>query len=179
MKRAFLRVWVAIAATSLAGCASAPPSGGRSTPPASVERASDGKPYDFRSEGAIPPLSPSDAPNEPDVEEIGVTDTAIDVSDADAPPDTVRAAAPPDTLLDGFRVQVFATADREIAENAARVAQERLGLPSYVELDGGMYKVRVGDFAARPGADQALAGVRRHYADAWVVVSKVRAVRSP
>jgi hypothetical protein len=141
-----------------------------------VERATETKPYDFRSEGTIPPLA--DVPNEPDIEEMGVSETSIDVSDAPAPPDTVREVMPADTLIDGFRAQVFATADREIAENAARVATDRVGLPSYVELDGGMYKVRVGDFATRPEADQALASIRRQYADAWVVPCKIRAART-
>lgn len=182
MKTATLSIvagWAAIAA--LAGCASAPPSGTAPRKSTSVERGSENKPYDFRSEGKIPPLSPADAPNEPDVEEVGVTETPIDVTDAEAPLDTARAtqAAPADTLVDGFRVQVFASADREIAENASRVAQERLQLPSYVDLDGGMYKVRVGDFATRAAADQTLGSIRRAYADAWVVASKVHVARAP
>lgn len=166
------------AAFALAGCASAP-AGTPAKNAVPVERASDEKPYDFRSEGKIPPLTPADVPNEPDVEEIEVSETAIEVTDAQAPPDTVREAAPaatPTVLIDGFRVQVFATADREIAENATRVATERLALPGYVELDRGVYKVRMGDFATRPQADQALAGIRRQYTDAWVVASKVRVV---
>lgn len=170
-----------VGVAALAGCASAPKSGGSAPKPSSVERASEGKPYDFRTEGTIPPRAPADAPNEPDVEERGVSETAIDVVDAEAPPDTATAAAPTtsDALVDGFRVQVFATADREIAENAARTAGERLGMPAYVDLDGGVYKVRVGDFSARPEAAQALATVRRQYADAWIVPSKVRASRAP
>lgn len=166
---------IAVACVAFAGCASAPPSGTPSKA-APVSRATDTKPYDFRSEGKIPPLT--DVANEPDIEEIGITESAIDVTEAEAPPDTVRQSAPRDTLIDGFRAQVFATADREIAENAARVATERLGLPSYVELNGGVYKVRVGDFATRPEADEALAAIRRQYTDAWVVPSKIRAVRS-
>jgi len=147
-----------------------------------VERASEKKPYDFRSEGTVPPLKPDDAANEPDIEERGVSETPIDVSDAEAPPETapppaatVAPVAPAsEALIDGFRVQVFAGADREIAENAARVAQERLGLASYVELDGGMYKVRAGDFATRSLANQALPAIRSAYPDAWIVASKVR-----
>ncbi len=166
---------------ALAGCASAPPAGTPAHKSTSVERGSDSKPYDFRSEGKIPPLTPADAPNEPDVEEMGVTETPIDVTDAAAPPDTApkAPAAPADTLVDGFRVQVFAGADREIAENASRGAEERLKLPSYVDLDGGMYKVRVGNFTTRAQADQALGTIRGQYADAWVVASKVRATRAP
>ena len=167
---------VVAACVAFAGCVSAPR---HTTPTKAVPtaRATDAKPYDFRSEGTIPPLGTADVPNEPDIEEIGVTESAIDVTDAEAPPDTVRQTAAPDTLIDGFRAQVFATADREIAENAARVATERLGLPSYVDLDGGVYKVRVGDFTTRPQADQALASIRRQYTDAWVVPSKIHAAR--
>jgi hypothetical protein len=165
---------IVAACVAFAGCTSAPPSG-TSSKAVPVERATDAKPYDFRSEGKIPPLA--DVANEPDIEEIGVTESAIDVTEAATPPDTVRRSAPQDTLIDGFRVQVFATADREIAENAARVATDRLGLQSYVDLDGGVYKVRAGDFATRPEADQALASIRRQYADAWVVPSKIRTPR--
>jgi SPOR domain len=177
MKRSVLRYCaVVVSCVSLAGCATAPPSA-PSAKPVPVERATDAKPYDFRSEGKIPPTT--DVPNEPDIEEIGISESAIDVTDAEAPPDTARQAAPEDTLIDGFRAQVFATADREIAENAARVATERLKLPSYVELDGGVYKVRVGDFATRPEADDALVAIRRQYTDAWVVPAKIRARRGP
>jgi cell division septation protein DedD len=166
---------------ALTGCASAPPAGAPAHKSTAVERGSDSKPYDFRSEGKIPPLTPADAPNEPDVEEMGVTETPIDVTDSAAPPDTApkASAAPADMLVDGFRVQVFASADREIAENASRGAEDRLNIPSYVDLDGGMYKVRVGNFTTRAQADQALGAIRREYADAWVVASKVRAPRAP
>lgn len=181
MKKSVSVVAGVVAVAALAGCATTPKSGGSAAKPESVERASESKPYDFRAEGTIPPRAPADAPNEPDVEERGVSETAIDVADAEAPPVTAPVAAPTtsDTLVDGFRVQVFATADREIADNAARTAGERLGMPAYVDLDGGVYKVRMGDFSARPEADQALAAVRRQYADAWIVPSKVRVPRAP
>ncbi len=152
-----------------------------------VERGSEKQPYDFRSEGTIPPLKPDDAANEPDIEERGVSATPIEVADAEAPADTAPPPPPPavpvvpasDALIDGFRVQVFAGADREIAESAARAAQERTGLPSYVELDGGMYKVRTGDFTTREQANQALPSVRKAYPDAWIVASKVRVTQAP
>jgi len=93
--------------------------------------------------------------------------------------DTTReSVAAADSLVDGFRIQVFATADREIAESARVAAGERLGVPAYLDLEGGVYKVRVGDYAARADADRVLATVRAHYyPDAWVVVSRVKAAR--
>ncbi len=175
-----------LAAAAIAACAgNAPPSGQpKPAKQAPVERASKDKPYDFRSEGTIPPLKPDDAANEPDVQEIGVSDSAdIDVSDADAPPVTAPPAAPQSApelaLIDGFRVQVLATQDRDIAANAARDAQSRLGIPAYVDLDGGMYKVRAGDFATRGEADSALPAIRKQYPDAWVIASKIRATQRP
>ena len=174
---------VLVAAATLSACATAPPSGGQPKPAkqSPVERASKDKPYDFRSEGTIPPLKPDDAANDPDVQEIGVSDSAdIDVSDADAPPVAAPPPAPAEpALIDGFRVQVFATGDRDIAANAAREVQERLRIPTYIDLDGGMYKVRAGDFATRAEADQALPGIRKDYPDAWVVASKIRATQRP
>lgn len=185
VKSAPIKLALVVAGSALfAACAGAPPKETRTAKPMPVERASEKKPYDFRSEGTIPPLKPDDAANEPDVEERGVSETPIDVSDAEAPPVTapppspapvVPVAAASEALIDGFRVQVFAGADREIAENAARVAQERLGQPTYVELDGGMYKVRAGDFTTRELANQALPAIRAAYPDAWIVGSKVRA----
>jgi len=164
----------------MTACATAPPAEKRPAKTAPVERASKDKPYDFRSEGQVPPLKPDDAANEPDVQEIGVSSgSSIDVTDAEAPPDTVPEAAAEPALIDGFRVQVFASGDRDIAANAAREAQERLGVPAYVDLDGGMYKVRAGDFATRAEADQALPAIRKHYSDAWVIASKIRATRRP
>ena len=171
------------AALAMSACATAPPSGERPAKPAKqppVERASKDKPYDFRSEGTIPPLKPDDAANEPDVEEVGVSDSAdIDVRDADAPPVSAPPAPSEPALIDGFRVQVFASGDRDIAANAAREVQERLGIPTYIELDAGMYKVRAGDFTTRADADRALPGIRKDYPDAWIVASKIRATQRP
>jgi hypothetical protein len=173
-----LRIVIAsVAASACIGCgASAPPKQGTSR----VEPASSKSPYDFRKEGVIPPASGGDARPEADVEEIAVSDSGLTVSDAEAPPvDTTRTAVVADSLADGFRIQVFATADREIAENARAAAAERLGVPAYLDLEGGVYKVRVGDYVVRPDADRALSTVRGHYyPDAWVVASRVKVPRN-
>lgn len=169
-------ILLCLAAALLSACASAP----RHTASAQPKRASEGKPYDFRAEGTIPPAAGSDAPVEADVEEIPVAQESLSVSDADAPPpDTTRAAAAADSSADGFRVQVFASSDREIAENAGRVATERFGLPAYTDLEAGMYKVRVGDYGTRKDAEAALATFRSHYyPDAWIVPARIRVPRA-
>ncbi len=165
-----------VAVVALGACASTAPTAHK----APTARSSDAAPYDFKREGQVPPVTPADSRSEADVEEIPMTQESIDVSEAEAPPvDSTRAPAAADTTADGFRVQVFASSDREVAENARVVASQRLRLPGYLDLEGGVYKVRVGDFVTRADADRALATIRAaDYADAWIVPSKVVVARA-
>jgi hypothetical protein len=90
------------------------------------------------------------------------------------------AAAPgvSDSTADGFRIQLFASADRDVAENARSAAASRLNMPAYLDLDGGVYKVRVGDYATRDTASAALPTVRgQYYPDAWVVPARIKVPR--
>ena len=138
--------------------------------------------YDFKSEGKIPPPAGGSAKPEADVEEMAVSDTSLDVSEADAPRDTTPPAAATvasDSTADGFRIQIFASADRDVAESARSAAATRLNLPCYLDMDGGVYKVRVGDYATRDAASAALPTVRgQFYPDAWVVPAKIKVPRS-
>ena len=138
--------------------------------------------YDFKSEGKIPPPAGGSAKPEADVEEMAVSDTSLDVSEADAPRDTTPPAAAhtaADSTADGFRIQIFASADRDVAESARSAAAGRLNLPAYLDLDGGVYKVRVGDYATRDAASAALPSVRgQYYPDAWVVPARIKVSRS-
>jgi SPOR domain len=168
-------VWAGLA-VALGACATTTPTAHK----APTARASEAAPYDFKREGQIPPATAADSRSEVDVEEIPMTQEHIDVSEAEAPPvDSTRAPVAADSMADGFRVQVFASSDREVAENARVVATQRLRLPGYLDLEAGVYKVRVGDFVTRADADQALATVRAAaYKDAWVVPSKVVVARA-
>ncbi len=177
MRALLTRMALFVGLLVLGACAAAP----RHTTATVPARGTDAPPYDFKGEGKVPPPS-SDAPVEADVEEIPLADSSLDVTEAEAPPDTVRAPAPApaDSTADGFRIQVFASSDKEVAQNAATVAGQRLGIKAYVDLDGGMYKVRVGDFVDRKAADTVLPTVRGHYyPDAWVVPARVRVPRKP
>src|SRR5262245_29108088 len=131
--------------------------------------------YDFKSEGKIPPPAGGSARPEADVEEIAVSDTSLDVSEADAPRDTTTPApVVSDSTADGFRIQIFASADRDVAESARNVAAGRLHMPAYLDLDAGVYKVRIGDYMTRDQASAALPSVRgQFYPDAWVVPARV------
>jgi hypothetical protein len=171
MRSHLLQIAAVCAMTAcVAACgATAPPKQNSSR----VEPARGG--YDFKSEGKIPPPAGGSARPEADVEEIAVSDTSLDVSEADAPRDTT-APAPvmSDSTADGFRIQIFASADRDVAENARNVAASRLNLRAYLDLDSGVYKVRIGDYVTRDQATAALPSVRgQFYPDAWVVPARV------
>jgi hypothetical protein len=137
--------------------------------------------YDFKSEGKIPPPAGGSARPEADVEEMAVSDTSLDVSEADAPRDTTPPAAAPvvaDSTADGFRIQIFASADRDVAESARSAGAGRLHMPVYLDLDGGVYKVRVGDYVTRDAASAALPTVRgQFYPDAWIVPARINVPR--
>jgi cell division septation protein DedD len=177
MNRATIDLGIVVATALLASCASSP----RHTAPAHGGSTSNSTPYDFREEGNVPAPDPSDAAVEPDVEEIPVAESSLEVADAEAPPpETLAVPVAADSTAEGFRVQVFASSDRDVANNAAAVAEERLGANAYVVLDGGMYKVRVGDYRVRTDAEAALATIRKHYyPDAWIVPGAIRVPRKP
>jgi hypothetical protein len=177
MRSSFLKITGALALIAVvAACgATAPP---RQTS-SRAEPAKGG--YDFKSEGRIPAPAGGSAQPQADVEEIAVGDTSLDVSEADAPRDSTPPASPvvADSTADGFRIQVFASADRDVAQNARSVAAERLGIPAYLDLDAGVYKVRVGDYLRRDDAAAALPSVRaQYYPDAWVVPARINVPRS-
>jgi hypothetical protein len=138
--------------------------------------------YDFKSEGKIPPPAGGSATPQADVEEMAVADTSLDVSEADAPRDSTPPAATTavsDSSADGFRIQIFASADRDVADGARSAAATRLNMPCYLDMDGGVYKVRVGDYVTREAASAALPAVRgQYYPDAWVVPAKIKLPRS-
>jgi rare lipoprotein A len=52
-----------------------------------------------------------------------------------------------------WRVQVFASPDREQAERTAREASERLGQPYAVDRENSLYKVRLGAFTTETEAE--------------------------
>ena len=74
----------------------------------------------------------------------------------------------------GFRIQIFASASIDEATASRRVAKDRISDSVYVVYDPPVYKVRVGDYAARLEANQRLTRfVNMGYDDAWVVSDKI------
>lgn len=149
------------------------------------QRASEAKPYDFHKEGKVPALEPEDIHPQPDVVETPLDEDSLHVQEAEAPPETSRTTPEPAKPApggipagvpteQGFRVQVFASQSEYVAQNARSAAQERLGVPAYVDFVDGLYKVRVGDCKTRKEAEALLEHCRsKYYKDAWVVESTI------
>jgi hypothetical protein len=78
-------------------------------------------------------------------------------------------------LAQGFRVQIFATANIDDANAMKMAAAEREPEDSiYVVFDPPLYKVRLGDFRTRIEANQKLASlVDMGFPDAWVVSDRI------
>ena len=101
------------------------------------------------------------------------------VYEAPAPPYTPAPTAAP-RQVNGFRVQVYASASQASGDNTRSEAQawwtaeqRRSGfeapLDAYVVFLEGLYKVRMGAFTNREDAETALAIVRTRFRDAFLV----------
>ncbi len=121
---------------------------------------------------AAPPRAPTDLPTRlPSEEEARrVREDARDaipllpegergLGEEDLPPTAGEGEVPEaGATRYGYRVQVFATSDPELAEARAEEVRELFDERVYVEYEGLLYKVRVGDC---PGRDEATALRRR------------------
>jgi len=78
-------------------------------------------------------------------------------------------------LVQGFRIQIFATANIDEANAMKMAAAQRVTEDSiYVVFDPPLYKVRLGDFQTRVEANQRLATlVEKGFPDAWVVSDRI------
>lgn len=80
-------------------------------------------------------------------------------------------------LIDGFRIQLFATKDIEsanIAKKEAEIVFTEDSLNIYVEFDTPYYKLRIGDFQDRDNAAQFRDISReKGYQSSWIVKTKV------
>jgi len=74
----------------------------------------------------------------------------------------------------GFRIQVFASGELEKAKLFKDKANSETGLPAYIDFEGGLYKVRIGDFGSRDEAATARARLTDLYPDCWIVKTTIR-----
>lgn len=96
--------------------------------------------------------------------------------------------------VEGFRIQIYSTQEKSMAERKLEEArnwwedmQERDGgrasdffpeqLPTIIEYRQPYYRVRIGSFAERERAEEALSFVQREYPDAFIARSIVTITR--
>jgi septal ring-binding cell division protein DamX len=92
--------------------------------------------------------------------------------------ETQRAATQPPQkqLYDiGYRIQVFASADKAAAEKVKQKLATQTGMPIYLDYEDGLYKVRAGDFAERKEAAEARSKLVGLYPGSWIVRTTIRA----
>ncbi|UCG51100.1 MAG: SPOR domain-containing protein [Candidatus Latescibacterota bacterium] len=153
----------------LAGCTSA-----RKHQPA---RDRSAKPYKLESEGTIPPLPESQVRKEVDrvdtFEEMPVGEEAISVENVEPVAEPATEAAPEQTApktMNGYRVQVLASGNEVSARMVKETVEATLGVPAYIDLIDGVYKVRTGNCPTREEAEALLKRCRdAGYGDAWIV----------
>ena len=74
----------------------------------------------------------------------------------------------------GYRIQVFASADRGAAEKIRERIVAESSMSAYIEYEDGLYKVRAGDFAERKDAAQARLKLAGAYPGSWIVRTTIR-----
>lgn len=88
--------------------------------------------------------------------------------DAFIQPDSVQV------ITDGFRVQVLATRFIDNADSLRVLLMNKYGLNVYVTFEAPNYKVRVGDFIDRAGADQLRKQLSANgYPSAWIIHTRI------
>ncbi len=82
-------------------------------------------------------------------------------------------------LATGYRVQVFAARDRDVAADAVgRLREQQVADPVYMEWVDPWYKVRVGDFTDRESAERLRDRlVELGFPEAWIVRTTIRTTR--
>jgi cell division septation protein DedD len=139
-------------------------------------------PYDFKSEGNIPPLKRTEVVREADFEEVPLSEEEVLGEDVEISPEesVLAPPVPEEPTVPGFRVQVFATSDQETADAVREAARHKLGLPAYIEVVDELYKVRIGDCYDREEAEAVLQRCKdAGYGDSWIVETQVKAPEAP
>lgn len=157
-------------------------------PPASKKT---GEPYRVEKEGKIPPVADvrKQADEEEKYEDLPVTEEGVVVEEFTppaeqpvSPPSPAAAVSQPlaagaetarDTMA-GYRIQVFASGNEAAARSVEEAVEVSVGVPAYIELVDGVYKVRVGDCPSRPEAEALLEKCRKAgYGDAWIATTQI------
>lgn len=113
-----------------------------------------------------PPATPSPAPSPTPAPTPPAPTSSAGAPPGGAPPPS--AAAPVRTV---YRVQIAAVGSRKAAEDAARKVRP-LGLTVVTAQQGGLYKVRVGEYATREAAQNAASSLKARLGGTPFVVSE-------
>ncbi len=82
----------------------------------------------------------------------------------------------PERQVSGYRLQIFATSDRQRAEETAAGARKSFTEPIYVEYEAPLYKVRIGDCATRQEAEMLKEKASlQGYDGSWIAETMVTA----
>lgn len=150
---------------------------GSCTPTEEARRNQEEPPLDTRSERRSPisvyesTFNPADY--DESVEEVlGSHEARRRMSQAESGSDSLAMEA---EYLQGFRIQIFATANIDEANAMKTTASQIItGDSLYVVFDPPVYKVRMGDFMSRLEASRKLSTLLdRGFPDAWVVNDQI------
>ena len=97
------------------------------------------------------------------------------LNDNDPTIDTDRSLDSNITEIEGFRVQVFATQDRNRADELQEELKIKFNEKIYIIFEAPNYKLRVGDFLDRDDAElMRMKLVSSNFPSAWIVRTKIQ-----
>lgn len=77
-------------------------------------------------------------------------------------------------IREGFRVQVFASKNKERADSLQSVVEKKIDQPVYVSFEVPLYKVRVGDCIDRRSAEKLQSELNNlGYKNAWIIRTRI------
>lgn len=169
-------------------CAPAPPGTGRApaapaarTPVARTANADTAKARGqaYRFEDELPEKTPyREAPLVERIEPMAADTFSVQegaVEEKPAPAGEPAQQPPARQLFSiGYRIQVYASADRTAAERMQKRVAAEARMAAYVDFEDGLYKVRAGDFAERKDAAQAKLSVEKIFPGSWIVRTTIR-----
>lgn len=170
-------------------CAPAPPGTGRApaspaarTPVARTASADTAKGREpaYRFEDELPEKTPArEAPLVERIEPLAADTFSVEegaVEEKPAPAgEPARETQPKQLFSIGYRIQVYASADRSAAERMQKRVAAEAKMPAYIDFEDGLYKVRAGDFAERKDAAQAKLSMEKLFPGCWIVRTTIRA----
>lgn len=123
------------------------------------------EPYDLESE-----MPEDDTVGESETAEESIEPVKADTFSVE---ETVEPAAPSAAYTLGYRVQLAAFTESAGARDLKKKVMAAARIAVYIDYEGGLYKVRVGDFATRAEAAEARTKLAADYPDCWIVRTTV------